>query len=80
MQSFAKGRVYNDCHILKVIAYCSQDENNFRAVNAFLEPLRMDWIKSRDVRTIRKIKVVVIEVLMLLKMPAAIVKKISDLR
>ena len=80
MQSFAKGRVYNDCHILKVIAYCSQDENNFRVVNAFLEPLRMDWIKSRDVRTIRKIKVVVIEVLMLLKMPAAIVKKISDLR
>lgn len=80
VKSFARGRTFNDCHILKVDAYCSSDRGHFEEVSEFLKPLKRDWIISKDVRVVRKIKVMILEMLMMAGAPVRIVKLISDKR
>lgn len=80
LQELAKGRIYNDCYLLKIIAYCSSDKERYQTVNDSIRPYRNAWLKSDDVKTVRKLKVAFLEVLMTIKAPKSIVKKISDCR
>lgn len=73
VRRLARGRIYNDCYLLKVRAYCLGDAAAFRFVKSCLRPFFRDWLRSRDVLLLRKGKVLALEAEMLLRLPRGLV-------
>lgn len=80
IQVLARGRIYNDCHILKVTAYCCGDDSNYKVINDFLTPLNKDWNLSSDIRLVRRVKVTLLNILMSTHMPKKLVRAVSNKR
>ncbi len=80
IQVLARGRVYNDCHILKVTAYCCGDDSSYDVIDDFLTPLKKDWDRSSDIPLIRRGKVVLLNAMMVTRMPKKLVRAVSDKR
>ena len=60
----AKCRTFNDCYLMKVQAYCSNDSDNYKLIDDELKPMRKSWIMSNDPPRLRKIKVIILDTLM----------------
>lgn len=73
-QTLVRGRIYNDCFILKVQAYCAGQQEELHTIKQALHPMRRDWLRSSDILFLRKLKVLVLELEMLLNMPAGLVR------
>ena len=73
-QTLVRGRIYNDCFILKVQAYCAGQQEELHTIKQALHPMRRDWLRSSDIPFLRKLKVLVLELEMLLNMPAGLVR------
>lgn len=78
LRVLARGRIYNDCHSLKVQAYCTGDRAAFRTVCRQLRPMRRCWIRSDDLIFLRKCKLLMLDAEMLLHMPKALVRWTDD--
>ena len=74
IRMLARGRIYNDCFYLKVLAYCTGNVTAFKTVSQKLQPMWRDWIRSSDLIFLRKCKVLMMNMEMLLHMPAALVR------
>ena len=70
----ARGRIFNDCYLMKVRAYCTGDRESFRIISGTLAPFAGDWLKSPDPVLLRKYKVLLMELLMRLHAPAGFVQ------
>lgn len=79
IRSLARGRIFNDCYSLKVLAYINGNYKYMQIVERELKPMWWDWIRSNDVRLVRKIKVLILEAEMFLHLPKSIVKKTNEL-
>lgn len=75
----AKSRTFNDCFLMKVQAYCTGDKKNFRVISDALEPMKGSWWRSSDPPVLRKIKVVIMEALMIIKAPKRLVSYLSGI-
>ena len=80
IRTLARGKVYNDCYVLKVQAYCAGDREAYRLVAEKLRPLRKDWIRSKDHPLLRKIKVMIMDTGMKLRFPAGWIQAINGLQ
>lgn len=80
VQKLAHGRIYNDCHILKVYAYLSRKMDYYAIINKQIQPEKQIWLLSTDIPFARKIKVILLDTMMLLKAPRALVQRISQIR
>lgn len=78
LRALARGRIYNDCYSLKVQAYCAGDKAAFKTVSRQLRPMRGDWVRSSELMRLRKLKVLLLELEMLLHIPAAIVNRSNE--
>jgi len=74
IRTLARGRFYNDCFCLKVLAYCTGDKAAFKTASRKLRPMRRDWIRSNDLIVLRKCKVLMMDAEMLLHLPPTIVR------
>ncbi len=79
LQKIARGRVFNDCFSLKVLAYCSGDKEAQRTVSREIRSMLWDWIRSPEVIFLRKCKLCVLEVEMLCRLPVKLVRKTDAL-
>ena len=61
IQTLARGRCYNDCFYLKVLAYCTGDKAAFKTASRRLRPMWRDWTRSGDVIFLRKCKVLMVD-------------------
>ena len=75
----ARGRIYNDCFSLKVQAYCTGDKSALARIRKELRPMWRDWIRSRELIFLRKCKVLLIDLEMLLRLPAGVVYRTHEL-
>lgn len=80
IQRLARGRVFNDCHILKVYAYLSNQAKYYKDIKRQLSPYKYDWLTSNDVTLARKTKVMILDLLMTFKAPRTIIQRISQTR
>lgn len=71
----ARGRIYNDCYYLKILAYCTGDRVALHKITRELRPMWRDWIRSKDVILLRKCKVILLEAELMFGFPAVLVKK-----
>lgn len=71
----ARGRIYNDCYMLKVMAYCTGDRKALQKINEELRPMQWDWICSADVLLLRKLKLLMMEAEMKCGAPTELIKK-----
>ena len=72
--ALARGRFYNDCFLLKVKAYCLGDKKALRTIARAIAPLRRDWLRCGDFILLRKVKVLLIEAEMALRLPRSLVR------
>lgn len=75
----AKSRTFNDCFLMKVQAYCTGDMKNFRIISETLAPMKDSWWRSSDPPSLRKIKVVIMETLMVIRAPKRLVSYLSGI-
>ena len=75
----AKSRTFNDCFLMKVQAYCTGDTENFKTIAEALAPMKGSWWKSSDPPVLRKIKVVIMEILMVIKAPKRLVSYLGGI-
>lgn len=80
VQSMAKGMIYNSLCGLKTIAYITKDRDNYKKISEFISPFRFDYIRSTEIRAVRKIKMCLLETLMIIRMPAVFIEKIYNIR
>ncbi len=80
LQSLTRVRMYDDCYSLKIIAYITSDRQNFRIIEKTLAPMKKIWIKSPDSDWKRKLKLILIEFEMKLKLPANIVRRTNNIK
>ena len=73
VRMLARGRFFNDCFVLKVKAYCCGDKKAMRTVTTAIAPLRRDWLRCGDFILMRKVKVLLIEMEMALRLPRGLV-------
>ena len=73
-------RLLNDCYHLKVYAYRSHDRQTMRTLDAAFRPVRRDWLRSKDVPPLRKLKVLCMEGLMLAHAPVSLVDRAFNAR
>ena len=69
MENYIKAGIYNDCYLLKILAYCSDKGSYFEEVKTFLQPLRRFFLRAENIRFPRKLKVLILDLCMSLKMP-----------
>lgn len=74
VQILARGRLYNDCFPMKVKAYCLGDKKALRTIARAITPLRRDWLRCGDFILLRKVKVLLIEAEMALRLPRGLVR------
>lgn len=75
----AKSRTFNDCFLMKVQAYVTRDTENYGKISDALAPMKRVWWKSSDPPMLRKIKVVIMELLMKIKAPRVFVSYLSGI-
>ena len=75
----AKSRTFNDCFLMKVQAYCTGDRENFKVISEALAPMKGSWWRSSDPPVLRKIKVIIMEILMIIKAPKRLVSYLSGI-
>lgn len=80
IQRLARGRIFNDCHILKVYAFLSDQANYYKDIKQQLSPYKRQWLTSGDVTLARKVKVMILDLLMTVKAPRNIIQRISQIR
>jgi len=80
VQELARGRIYNDCYILKVYAYLSRKDDYFTEISSQIRPEKHFWLFSSDIPFIRKAKVSLLDILMKLKVSRSLVQRISQIR
>lgn len=80
IRMLAEGRTWNDCFALKLQAYYTQDRDSFRRISAALAPMKKAWICSGDVPVLRKLKVLVLEMEMRLRLPVVFVRMTDGLK
>lgn len=73
VRTLARGRFYNDCFPLKVKAYCLGDKKSLQTIARAIDPLRRDWLRCGDFILLRKVKVLLIEAEMALRLPRGLV-------
>ena len=78
--AFARGHVYNDCHILKVWTYLASDKKSYNKVSCFLAPFRRPWFALKDITLSRRIKVCLLDGMMHIRAPKKVIRKISLVR
>ena len=80
VQCIVKGSIYNSVYELKIIAYITKDKHNYHMIQEYLHRFHTDWIKSKEIKAIRKIKLVFLELCMKTRMPTRIVEFINGIR
>lgn len=80
IQLLARGRIYNDCHSLKVRAYCTSDRAAYRQVTEALRPMKRDWLRSKDPPGIRKIKFLLTDAGMKLRLPVSWIQALYSIQ
>lgn len=75
----AKSRTFNDCFLMKVQAYCTGDKDNYKIIGDALAPMKKSWWRSSDPPLLRKVKVVIMEILMTVNAPKKIVRYLSGI-
>lgn len=74
VQILTRGRIYNDCFPMKVKAYCLGDKKAMRTIARAIAPMRRDWLRCDDFILLRKVKLLLIEVEMALRLPRGLVR------
>lgn len=72
--------MYNDCHSYKVMAYCTRDRENYRLIADKIKPMKQSWKKSNRASRMNKIKVILLDAEMALKLPVSLVQATSNMR
>lgn len=80
VRRFARGRMFNDCHILKVNAYLSGQADLYTRVSGEIGNARCDWLRTSGISLARKVKVIVLDILMRIRAPKTFVRRISGIR
>ena len=80
IQKLAKSCVFNNCYKLKVQAYCSGDETNYRILSNELRFYRNAWLFSLDPPLLRKIKVILMALAMGFHAPPNLLYFLSSLQ
>lgn len=78
--SMEKGSIYDGLDELMVIAYITKDKRNYVELYEFIHPFRGDFIRSKEIRPVRRIKMCLIDFCMKMKMPALIVNTLLNCR
>lgn len=73
----AKSRTFNDCFLMKVQAYVTADTESYKKISSALDPMKGSWWRSSDPPALRKMKVVMMELLMKIKAPKGLVSYLS---
>ena len=75
----AKSRMFNDCFLMKVQAYVTSDTESYKKISSALDPMKGSWWRSSDPPALRKMKVVIMELLMKIKAPKGLVSYLSGI-
>ena len=75
----AESRTFNDCFLLKVQAYCTDDKQSFKTISDALTPMKLSWWRSSDPPILRKIKVVFLETLMDMRAPKTLIRRMNKI-
>lgn len=75
----AKSRTFNDCFLMRVQAYCTGDKKNYKMISDALMPMKGSWWRSSDPPVLRKIKVIIMEALMVIEAPRKLVSYLSGI-
>ena len=78
IQDMMKGKIYDGMVWLKVVAYVSKDVQNYCNITKHIRPFFICFMHSSEIRMVRKIKVLLLEFFMKLKMPKMIVVTINS--
>ena len=74
VQRLLKARFFNDFYYFKAQAYYTKDAERFHELSLYFKPLKPFWLKSANTPLIRKIKVLLMELEIKLRMPGKIVE------
>ena len=80
LRKLAESVMYNDCFLMLVSSYCAGDYKTAGYVSRKLNPVRKSWLKSQNVPLMRKVKVMVIEAEMKLRLPAKAVAFTNNIK
>lgn len=69
----ARGQMYNDCFNMKVKAYCGGNKEAICRIDQTIRAMRHDLLRTPEIRLVRKLKIQLIEMQMLLRLPKGIV-------
>lgn len=72
--------MYNDCHSYKVMAYCTRDRVNYRLITDTINPMKQSWRKTNRASRMNKIKVILLDTEMALRLPVSLVQATSKMR
>ena len=72
--------MYNDCHSYKVTAYCTRDGENYKLITDTIRPMKQSWRKSNKASRMNKIKVILLDTEMALRLPVSLVQVTSNMR
>lgn len=79
LQRLARGRFYNDCISLKVLAYCTSNIDALQTIRKTLRPMWWDWLVSKEIVFLRKCKVLLLDIEMLCRFPISIIKRTNSM-
>ena len=80
VQRTARGAIYNGATELRTIAYITKDSENYKRLKAFMQPFFFDFLRTSDLRIVRKIKVMILNICMNIRMPKAAIEIINNMR
>lgn len=75
----AKSRTFNDCFLMKVQAYVTSDAESYKKISSALDPMKGSWWRSSDPPVLRKMKVVMMELLLKVRAPKGLVRYLSGI-
>ena len=75
----ARGLMYNDCFNMKVQAYCGGNKDAMHKIAKATSSMRHDFLHSSELRLMRKLKVLLIQLEMMLHMPKGLVNWTNEL-
>ncbi len=79
IRTLARARMYNTCNEMKVQAYCGGNKKAMRMIAKATGPMLHDFLRSSELRLMRKAKVLLIQLEMLLHMPRGLVNWTNEL-
>lgn len=77
--TLAKATMYNDCYYLKVDAYLTGTMDYYKQISKAIRPYYWKWLKTDNISAIRKIKVLIMGIEMMLRMPVKIVEHTNNM-